>query len=54
MLKEPIFVASDVVPILYNNGGYIKYVGEGAGGFYKFFKKICSQGDHRFKYCIAQ
>ena len=39
VLKESIFVASDVVPILYNNGGYIKYVGEGAGGFYKFCKK---------------
>ena len=36
-------------------GAYIKYVGGGAGGFYKFFKKnFRSAGDHRPKYFMAQ
>ena len=36
-------------------GAYIKYVGGGPGGFYKFFKKIFrSPGDHRPKYFKAQ
>ena len=36
-------------------GAYIKYVGGGAGGFYKFFKKTFrSTGDHRPKYFMVQ
>ena len=30
---------SDEVPKFITKGAYIKYVGGGAGGFYKFFKK---------------
>ena len=38
-----------------SKGAYIKYVGRGGGGFYKFFKKIfLSPGDHRPKYFLAQ
>ena len=29
-----------VIKTLANKGAYIKYVGGGTGGFYKFFKKI--------------
>ena len=36
-------------------GAYIKYVGQGAAGFYKLFKKkFRSPGDHRHKYFMAQ
>ena len=38
-----------------DKGVYIKYVGEGDGGFYKFLKKkISSPVDHRAKYFMAQ
>ena len=36
-------------------GVYIKHVGGGAGGFYKFFqKKVRSPGDHRPTYLMGQ
>ena len=34
-------------------GAYIKYVGGGPDGFTNFSKNICSLGDHRPKYFMA-
>ena len=38
----------------WNKGEYIKYVAEGPKSFTNFSKKICSPGDHRPKYFMAQ
>ena len=35
------------IAFISNKGSYIKYVGGGAGGFYKFPKKFRSLSDHR-------
>ena len=56
MLK-PFFYFYYYVKLFYlNKGPYIKWVGEGDGGFYIFSKKKknCSLGDHRPKYFMAQ
>ena len=53
--KERLKQANLVSKTDFDEGANIKYVGGGAGGFYKFFKqKFHSPGDHRPKYFMAQ